>query len=74
MMPPNSAPQRAPVTYVPVSMQKQLAANQRALAGKSYERFFLPDIKVPAAGAKLLRAGPMPTCARRSPWKIASVS
>ena len=60
-MQPNIPPQRAPVTYVPVSMQKQFAANQRAVAGKPYERFFLPDIEVPAAGAKLLRAGPMPT-------------
>ena len=52
--------QNAPVTYVPVSMQKQLAANRGALDGKPYERFFLPEIEVPVAAAKLLRAGPMP--------------
>ena len=28
--------------------------------GKPYERFFLPEIEVPVAGAKLLRSGPMP--------------
>lgn len=50
----------APVTYVPVSMQKQLVANRRAIAGRPYERFFLPDIEVPVSAAKLLRSGPMP--------------
>ena len=52
--------QRVPVTYIPVSMQQQFAANHRAVGGKPYERFFLPEIEVPVAGAKLLRAGPMP--------------
>ena len=56
----HSSPQRVPVTYVPISMQKQLAANHRAIGGKPYECFFLPEIEVPAAGAKLLRAGPLP--------------
>ncbi len=41
-------------------MQKQLAANRRALDGKPYKRFFLPEIEVPVAAAKSLRAGPMP--------------
>ena len=52
--------QRVPVTYIPVSMQKLCAANHRAVGGKPYERFFLPEIEVPVAGAKLLRSCPMP--------------
>ena len=59
-MDPSLTQQNAPVTYVPVSMQKQLAANRGALEGKPYKRFFLPEIEVPAAAAKSLRAGPMP--------------
>ena len=59
-MEPSSTTARVPVTYIPVSMQKQLAANRRSVGGRPYEPFFLPDIEVPAAAAKLLRAGPMP--------------
>ena len=60
-MEPSLTTARVPVTYVPISMQKQLAANRRAIGGKSYEPFFLPEIEVPAAAAKALRAGPMPS-------------
>ncbi len=59
-MEPRLTPQHAPVTYVPVSMQKQLVVNRRSMAGKPYEPFFLPEITVPVAAAGMLRAGPMP--------------
>ena len=52
--------QRVPVTYLPVSMQKQFVANRHVVNRKPYERFFLPEIEVPAAGVRLLCAGPMP--------------
>ena len=60
-MEPSPTTARVPVTYIPVSMQRQLAANRRAIGGRPYEPFFLPEIEVPVAAAKLLRAGPMPT-------------
>ena len=49
-----------PVTYYPVSMQRQLFANQAAVRAKPYAGFFHPDLTVPAAWAKALQHGPLP--------------
>ena len=49
-----------PVTYYPVSMQRQFFANQAAVRPKPYAEFFHPDLTVPAAWAKALQQGPLP--------------
>ncbi|AQS41144.1 MAG: 2,4-diacetylphloroglucinol specific hydrolase PhlG [Candidatus Tokpelaia hoelldobleri] len=49
-----------PVTYCPVSMQKQFQSNEKAVQGKPYADFFNSDIKVPAAWANGLQHGPLP--------------
>ena len=49
-----------PVTYYPVSMQRQFFANRAAIRPKSYAGFFQPDLTVPAAWAKALQQGPLP--------------
>ena len=55
-----TAPQRVPVTYLPISMQKQFISNLHVIRGKPCKRFFIPEIGVPIAAAKMLRPGAMP--------------
>ncbi|MHC5307617.1 DAPG hydrolase family protein [Bartonella sp. LJL80] len=49
-----------PLTYCPVSMQRQFGHNKQAIAGKAYEKFFTPNLEVPLEWARLLQHGPMP--------------
>lgn len=49
-----------PITYYPVSLQRQWQSNRDAIAGKPYAGFFTPDLQVPVAAAKALQRGPMP--------------
>jgi 2,4-diacetylphloroglucinol hydrolase len=56
-----------PITYFPVTLQKQFSRNQEAIAGKEYANFFTEDLTVPASMAKGLRRGPMPPSQRLTP-------
>lgn len=49
-----------PITYYPVSMQKQLASNRDLGAGTPYASFFTPDLQVPVSSAKALQQGQLP--------------
>jgi hypothetical protein len=51
--------ERAPVTYLPVSAQKQFFSNKEAIKGKAYESFFNPKLEVPTADALALQLGPL---------------
>ena len=48
-----------PITYYPVSLQKQFASNRDLVAGKPYASFFTPDLEVPISWAKELQQGPL---------------
>ena len=57
----------APITYYPVSMQKQFASNRDVVAGTPYAPYLTPDLEVPVSWAKALERGPLPQAQTLSP-------
>ncbi len=48
-----------PVTYYPITMQKQFDLNKKAVHGQPYVDFWNEDLTVPSAWAKALQRGPL---------------
>ena len=57
----------APITYYPVSMQKQFLSNREAIAGTPYAPYLTPDLEVPVSWAKALELGPLAQAQTPSP-------
>jgi hypothetical protein len=47
------------LTYQPMVLQQQLAANQQVIFDKPFGHFFKPDMTVPTEAAKMLLRGPL---------------
>ena len=49
-----------PITYYPITMQKQFFLNRKALNDQPYVDFWREDLRVSSAWAKALQRGPLP--------------